>query len=97
MIVGVAWAMLLLGTALYASVSFGALPKNVVTEYGIQFGSALEMILLSFALAYRYARLRGENERLVREHLLDIAPGVFERVGQDRHRAEVPRPVHPAR
>jgi diguanylate cyclase (GGDEF)-like protein len=63
-----AWAFLLLGTALYASVSFGVLQKNFLTEYGIQLGSALEMILLSFALAYRYARLRGENERLVREH-----------------------------
>jgi diguanylate cyclase (GGDEF)-like protein len=63
-----AWAFLLLGVALYASVSFGVLPKNFATEYGIQLGSALEMILLSFALAYRYARLRGENERLVREH-----------------------------
>ena len=63
-----AWAFLLLGTALYASVSFGLLQKNFLTEYGIQIGSALEMILLSFALAYRYARLRGENERLVHEH-----------------------------
>ena len=63
-----AWAFLLLGTALYASVSFGAVEKNFLTEYGIQVGSAMEMILLSFALAYRYARLRGENERLVREH-----------------------------
>ncbi len=63
-----AWAFLLLGTALYASVSFGILQKNFFTEYGIQIGSALEMILLSFALAYRYAKLRGENERLVREH-----------------------------
>jgi two-component system, sensor histidine kinase LadS len=63
-----AWAFLLLGTALYASVSFGLVGKNFFTEYGIQLGSALEMILLSFALAYRYARLRGENERLVREH-----------------------------
>jgi diguanylate cyclase (GGDEF)-like protein len=63
-----AWAFLLLGTALYAAVSFGLLPKNFVTEYGIQLGAATEMILLSFALAYRYARLRGENERLVREH-----------------------------
>lgn len=63
-----AWAFLLLGTALYASVSFGLLPKNFFTEYGIQIGSALEIILLSFALAYRYARLRGENERLVHEH-----------------------------
>ena len=63
-----AWAFLLMGTALYAAVSFGLVPKTFVTEYGIQIGSALEMILLSFALAYRYARLRGENERLVQEH-----------------------------
>lgn len=63
-----AWAFLLFGTALYAAVSFGVLPKTFATEYGIQLGSATEMILLSFALAYRYARLRGENERLVREH-----------------------------
>lgn len=63
-----AWAFLLMGTALYASVSFGLVAKNFLTEYGIQIGSAMEMILLSFALAYRYARLRGENERLVQEH-----------------------------
>ena len=63
-----AWAFLLMGTALYAAVSFGLVEKNFLTEYGIQIGSALEMILLSFALAYRYARLRGENERLVQEH-----------------------------
>jgi diguanylate cyclase (GGDEF)-like protein len=62
-----AWFMLLLGTALYASVSFGLLSKNFVTEYGLQIGSAVEMILLSFALAYRYASLRRENERIVRE------------------------------
>ena len=62
-----AWTMLLLGTAVYATVSFGLLPKNLFTEYGIQFGSALEMILLSFALAYRYASLRAQNETMVRE------------------------------
>ncbi len=62
-----AWTMLLVGTAMYASVSFGLLQKNIVTEYGIQFGSAMEMILLSFALAYRYANLRTENENVVRE------------------------------
>ncbi|KFN41097.1 hypothetical protein N789_04210 [Arenimonas oryziterrae DSM 21050 = YC6267] len=63
----VAWAMLLLGTAMYASVSAGLVSKVFVTEYGIQVGSAMEMILLSFALAYRYANLRTENERVVRE------------------------------
>ena len=65
-----AWTMLLLGTAMYASVSFGLLQKNFVTEYGIQIGSAMEMILLSFALAYRYANLRSENENVVRRDTL---------------------------
>jgi diguanylate cyclase (GGDEF)-like protein len=62
-----AWTMLLFGTAMYASVSAGVLEKNFFTEYGIQIGSAMEMILLSFALAYRYANLRSENENVVRE------------------------------
>ena len=62
-----AWAMLLFGTAMYASVSFGVLPKTFITEYGIQIGSAMEMVLLSFALAYRYANLRTENESVVRD------------------------------
>jgi diguanylate cyclase (GGDEF)-like protein len=62
-----AWFVLLMATPLYAAVSFGVLEKNFVTEYGLQIGSAIEMILLSFALAYRYAALRRENERIVRE------------------------------
>jgi diguanylate cyclase (GGDEF)-like protein len=62
-----AWAMFLLGTAAFTMVAFGVLPKMFLTEYGVQIGSALEMILLSFALAYRYAALRNENERIVRD------------------------------
>jgi two-component system, sensor histidine kinase LadS len=60
-----AWFMLLAGTAVFTLVAFGVLPKVFVTEYGVQIGSALEMILLSFALSYRYASLRNENERIV--------------------------------
>lgn len=62
-----AWTMLLLGTAMYASVSFGLLDKNFLTEFGIQIGSAVEMILLSYALAYRHADQRGLSELQVRE------------------------------
>ncbi|MFN3842278.1 MAG: 7TM diverse intracellular signaling domain-containing protein [Rehaibacterium terrae] len=62
-----AWALFLIGTATFALVAFGVLPKLFITEYGVQIGSALEMILLSFALAYRYGALRNENERIVRE------------------------------
>ncbi len=59
-----AWTMMLLGIVVYASVSFGLLPKNVYTEYGIMFGSAAEMVLLSFALAYRINELQSENQQL---------------------------------
>jgi two-component system, sensor histidine kinase LadS len=62
-----AWTMLLIGIFVYAMVSFGALPKTFATEYGIQIGSAAEMIFLSFALSYRWAGLRIENERIARE------------------------------
>lgn len=59
-----AWSMMLFGIVVYASVSFGLLPKNVFTEYGILFGSAAEMVLLSFALAYRINELQRENQQL---------------------------------
>ena len=62
-----AWGMLLLGTATFTAVAFGVVPKNFATEYGVQIGSALEMLLLSIALAYRYASLRSRNEQLVRD------------------------------
>ncbi|GAB2505958.1 diguanylate cyclase [Pseudoxanthomonas sangjuensis] len=62
-----AWSVLLLGIAMVAMVAFGVLPKNFLTEYSVQIGSALEMLLLSIALSYRYASLRNENERIVRQ------------------------------
>ncbi|MFC0677859.1 7TM diverse intracellular signaling domain-containing protein [Lysobacter korlensis] len=62
-----AWSMLLLGTGMFAAIAFGLVPKNFITEYGVQIGSAFEMLLLSIALGYRYSALRNENERIVRE------------------------------
>jgi len=62
----IAWSALLAGVTAYALVSFGVLPKVFATEYGIQIGSAAEMILLSFALADRVHVLREENSALHR-------------------------------
>jgi len=59
-----AWAMFLLGTGLFVAVAFGLAPKNFFTEYGVQIGSALEMLLLSIALGHRYAQFRDQNERI---------------------------------
>ena len=58
-----AWTALLIGIMVYAAVALGWLPKNPLTEYSIHFGSAAEMVLLSFALAYRINMLTEANRR----------------------------------
>ena len=77
-----AWTMLLLGTAMYASVSFGLLGKTFLTEFGIQIGSAVEMILLSYALANRYADQRGVSELQVREANEKLERSVSQRTSE---------------
>lgn len=80
----VAWSMFLAGIAMVAMVAFGVLPKNFVTEYSVQMGSALEMLLLSVALGYRYASLRNENERIVRESRDQLEVKVEQRTAELR-------------
>ncbi len=48
-----AWAMLLVGTGVMLLHNTGVLPSNAVTAHSLQIGSALEMVLLSFALGHR--------------------------------------------
>lgn len=79
-----AWSMFLLGTGMFTALAFGLLPKSFITEYGVQIGSALEMLLLSVALSYRYAALRNENERIVRRAKLQLESQVLERTGELR-------------
>ncbi len=75
----IAWAILIVGIICYASVSFGLLPKTVITEYLIQIGSGLEMILLALALAYRFNLLKLENERLAHAARDSLESAVGER------------------
>ena len=79
-----AWGMFLLGTAMFTLLAFGLLPKSFITVYGVQIGSALEMLLLSVALSYRYAALRNENERIVRRAKIQLESQVLERTGELR-------------
>jgi diguanylate cyclase (GGDEF)-like protein len=55
-----AWSLLLLGVAVMALRNFGWLPTHWLTTHAMQIGSALEMLLLSFALADRIHVLRRE-------------------------------------
>ncbi len=66
----VAWCMLLLGTSLLSLRNAGVLPSNFLTVYGMQLGSALEMLLLSFALGARFNLLKKQKEN-VQQALVD--------------------------
>lgn len=79
-----AWGAFLMGTAVFTLLAFGVLPKNFFTEYGVQIGSALEMLLLSIALGYRYASLRNENERIAAEANLMLERKVAQRTNEVR-------------
>ncbi|MFO1204679.1 MAG: diguanylate cyclase [Burkholderiales bacterium] len=64
-----AWNLVLAGTGVLAARNMGWLPTNALTTYAMQIGSALEMVLFSFALADRINRLRREKEAAQAEAL----------------------------
>lgn len=57
-----AFVVVLLALAVLSMRQLGILPSNALTTSGAQIGSALEMLLLSFALADRYNVIRREKE-----------------------------------
>jgi len=56
------WSVFLLGVCIYVFKDFGVLAYNNFTRYTMHFGSAVEVILLSFALADRINILKKEKE-----------------------------------
>lgn len=57
-----AWSVLLLGVSVLGLHNNGMVPSNMVTANALLIGSALEMLLLSFALADRINQTRAEKE-----------------------------------
>lgn len=64
-----AWGVLWTGGFIAAMRSFGLVPSTLVTNYAVQISSAIEMLLLSFALADRIRIERQANERTQLEKL----------------------------
>ena len=64
-----AFAMLCFGGIAITLRGMGLLPTNVLTMNGLQVGSAVEMLLLAFALADRFNTLRKEKETAQEEAL----------------------------
>ncbi|PAU76317.1 sensor domain-containing diguanylate cyclase [Halomonas salipaludis] len=67
-----AWSIFLLGASVFALRNLGILPSNFITLHGIQIGSALEMLLLSFALAARFNKLKRQKEQAQAEMLASL-------------------------
>ncbi len=88
-----AWSVFLVSVCLFVMKDMGVLPYNYITKHVLHFGSAVELILLSFALADRINILKKEkedsqaktmealreNERIVREQNVILEAKVTER------------------
>ncbi|TGK62454.1 guanylate cyclase [Leptospira wolffii] len=57
-----AWLTLMFGGVLYGLKAFGVVPDIFLTNYGLQIGAGLEVVLLSFALASRINTIKKEKE-----------------------------------
>ncbi|MEC7816728.1 MAG: diguanylate cyclase [Pseudomonadota bacterium] len=67
----VAWTPLLLGHLVLALSKLGWMPRSTFTELAPQAGVALEVILLSFALAYRI-NLERRKRQQAQDHALEV-------------------------
>jgi adenylate cyclase len=65
----IAWTVVLIGMFVLALKQLGKLPSNFFTDYSLQIGSALEVILLSLGLADRINVLKKEKEKAQMELL----------------------------
>ena len=89
----IAWCILMAGSIVYLLFNFGILKYSTFTNYSVQLSSAIEMTLLSLALASRInilekekensrrtaLRLARENTRIVKEQNLHLEEQVNKR------------------
>ncbi|MCF0070753.1 ATP-binding protein [Dyadobacter sp. CY261] len=92
----VAWSMFLIGIVLYSLRNLNILPYNTFTNYTMQAGTAIEVILLSFALADKInifkkekevsqaqaLRISMENEKIILEQNAFLEKSVNERTAE---------------
>ncbi|MEA5446433.1 7TM diverse intracellular signaling domain-containing protein [Gammaproteobacteria bacterium AB-CW1] len=77
-----AWTIFLVGTAVYGLRAIGVLPNVFVTEFGVQIGAVIQMLMLSFALAHRMRVTEWEKARVEREAKVNLERRVKERTAE---------------
>ena len=78
----VAWTALLIGNVVYIFMFLLIFPQTFLTYYSAQAGSALECILLAFALADRVNLRKRTSEAQQLEYTLQLQEEVKERTGE---------------
>ena len=74
-----AWVIFLVGVVIFILKDFEILPYNNFTRYTMQIGSAIETVLLSFALAARINEYKKEKEQLILNQNVMLEQKVYER------------------
>jgi serine phosphatase RsbU (regulator of sigma subunit) len=62
-----AFVVLVLSVFAFILNNFGILPSNIITGYGLQFGSAIEVIMLSLAIVQRIKQFRDDSIQKLKE------------------------------
>ena len=65
------WVFLLVGIFIKSVSAFGVIPSSFCIEYGMQIGSAIEVTLLSFALADRINVIKKEREQALKAQVTE--------------------------
>jgi hypothetical protein len=81
--------VLLVGSIPTALCNFDVMPNIFISQYGLQLGTALEMLLLSFALAARFDEMKRAKEAaqaetlaVARQHDAELVQRVSERTAE---------------
>jgi diguanylate cyclase (GGDEF)-like protein len=61
----ISWLFFILGALVLTARNFGLIPNTILTQYAIFIGSALEMLLLSFALVQRIDQVQKHSQYLI--------------------------------
>lgn len=83
-----AFALLMLGGAMTSLRALGIVPTNMFTVDGLQLGSAMEMLVLAFALADRFNVMRRDKVR-VQEELIQAQQQLVENLKTSEHELEL--------
>lgn len=83
-----AFALLMLGGAMTSLRAMGIVPTNLFTVDGLQLGSAMEMIVLAFALADRFNVMRREKAR-VQDELIRTQQQLVDNLRTSEHELEL--------